>query len=88
LITRVEGFSCQERNQLIKSLAERDICTNVHYKPLPMFKGYKDRGYDIKNYPNAVKMYENEITLPLHTRLTDDQVTYVTDSIKDILRKG
>ena len=61
------------------------IASNVHYKPLPMFTAYKNLGFDIKNYPNAFNMYKNEITLPLHTRLTNEEIKYITDTFKEIL---
>ena len=62
---------------MIKKLAELGISTNVHYKPLPMMTAYKSLGFDIKDFPNAFRQFENEITLPLHTRLTDNDVKYV-----------
>ena len=61
-------------------MAELGVATNVHYKPLPMFTAYKELGFDIKDYPNAYAQFANEITLPLHTCLTDEQVEYVADS--------
>ncbi|OGO76580.1 MAG: capsular biosynthesis protein [Clostridiales bacterium GWB2_37_7] len=73
------------RNNVIEKMAEKGIATNVHYKPLPMHTAYKNLGFDIKDYPNAFEMYKNEITLPLHTLLTDEQVEYVTSSLKEIL---
>lgn len=68
-------------------MAERGIATNVHYKPLPMMTAYKALGYDIKDFPNAYAQYANEITLPLHTRLTDDDVEYIASNFKEILSK-
>ena len=67
-------------------MAERGIACNVHYKPLPMHTAYKNLGFDIKNYPNAYARYENEITLPLHTCLTDGDVDYIIDNFTDILK--
>jgi dTDP-4-amino-4,6-dideoxygalactose transaminase len=61
-------------------MKERNIACNVHYKPLPMFTAYKNLGFDIKDFPNAYALYENEITLPLYSRLTDRQVDYITES--------
>ena len=63
-------------------MAEVGVACNVHYKPLPMFTAYKNLGFDIKNYPNAFDMYKNEITLPLHTLLSDEDVDYVVESLK------
>ena len=71
-------------NQMIEGMAKAGVATNVHYKPLPLLSAYKNMGFDIKDYPNAFHMYENEVTLPLHTCLTDDQVAYVTDTFKKV----
>ena len=68
-------------------MAEKGIACNVHYKPLPMLTAYKNLGFDIENYPNAYKFYENEITLPLHTCLTDGQVDYVIENFTAIVRE-
>ncbi len=84
-LVRVEGYQCRERNHLINRLAEMGITTNVHYKPLPMHTAYKNMGFDIKNYPNAYHQYENEITLPLHTCLTDEQAEYVAATLKKFI---
>ena len=67
-------------------MAERGVACNVHYKPLPMMTAYKRMGYDIKDYPNAYDMYKNEITLPLYSRLTDEEAQYVVDSFKKTLK--
>ena len=75
----------EERNRLIEQLAERGIASNVHYKPLPMHTAYRKLGFDIKDYPNAYHMYENEITLPLHTSLTDEQIDYVIQTLRELL---
>ena len=74
------------RNQVIIKMAERSIATNVHYKPLPMMTAYRAMGYDIKDFPNAYNLYRNEITLPLYTRLTDEQVEYILTNFTEILR--
>jgi dTDP-4-amino-4,6-dideoxygalactose transaminase len=66
-------------------MAERGIATNVHYKPLPMMTAYNRLGLDIKNFPNAYNQFRNEITLPLHTRLTDEEVEYILTNFKDII---
>ena len=71
-------------NQMIEGMAKAGVATNVHYKPLPLLSAYKNMGFDIKDYPNAFHMYENEVTLPLHTCLTDEQVAYVTDTFKKV----
>lgn len=84
-ITRVDGIDVEKRNAIIDKLAEMGVPTNVHYKPLAMMTAYKDLGYDIKDYPNAYNMYKNEITLPLNTVLTDEQVEYVIKCMKDVL---
>ena len=67
-------------------MAERGIACNVHYKPLPMMTAYKALGYDIKDFPNAFAQFENEITLPLHTRLSDEDVEYVIGNFTEIVR--
>lgn len=85
-ITRVDGIDEKQRNAIIIRLAEKGIASNVHYKPLPMFTGYKAIGFDIKDYPCAYDMYRNEITLPLHTLLTDEEVDYIIDSYKEAVR--
>lgn len=85
-ITRVDGIDEKQRNAIITRLAEKGIASNVHYKPLPMFTGYKAIGFDIKDYPCAYDMYRNEITLPLHTLLTDEEVDYIIDSYKEAVR--
>ncbi|AOM08318.1 DegT/DnrJ/EryC1/StrS aminotransferase family protein [Bacillus cereus] len=84
-LARIPGIEDSERNKIIIELAEMGIASNVHYKPLPMFTAYKNLGFDIKNYPNAFNMYKNEITLPLHTRLTNEEIKYITDTFKEIL---
>lgn len=86
-LTRVIGADEQMRNEIIIEMAKRDIATNVHYKPLPMHTAYKALGFDIKDYPNAYNMYKNEITLPLHTLLTDEMVEYVLSNYLEIVGK-
>lgn len=85
-ITRVLGKTREECNEIIIKMAEKGIATNVHYKPLPMLTAYKNLGFDIKDYPNAYEMFSNEITLPLHTKLTDEEVEYVIKSFKECIR--
>lgn len=84
-ITRLLGRTMEERNDVIVRMAERDIACNVHYKPLPMMTAYKTLGFDIKDYPNAFDMFHNEVTLPLHTKLTDEMVEYVISNYVSIL---
>lgn len=84
-LTRVPGASLEERQEIIVKIAERGIATNVHYKPLPMMTAYKNLGFDIANYPNAYAHFVNEITLPLHTRLTDEEIDYIIEQYTDIL---
>ncbi len=84
-ITRVPGVGDEERREIIIKMAEAGISCNVHYKPLPMHTAYKNLGFDIKDYPNAYAHYANEITLPLHTKLTDEEVDYVAQTYKEIL---
>lgn len=78
-LVRLLGRDVEERNAFITRMAEAGVATNVHYKPLPMHTAYKNMGFDIKDYPNAYNMYRNEVTLPLHTCLTDEQVEYVIE---------
>ena len=84
-ITRVPGIGLEQRQEIIVKMAEAGIATNVHYKPLPMMTAYKNLGFDIKDYPNAYKQFENEITLPLHTKLTDEEVEYVIEKYCEIV---
>ena len=85
-ICRVPGISDHQRRDIIIKMAELGVSCNVHYKPLPMHTAYKKLGFDIKDYPNAYARYENEITLPLHTCLTDEEVEYVIDCFKNVLK--
>lgn len=86
-ITRVLGIGLEERQEIIVKMAEAGIATNVHYKPLPMMTAYKKLGFDIKNFPNAYKQFENEITLPLHTCLTDKDVEYVIEKYCEMVKE-
>lgn len=86
-ITRVPNITEQQRNDIIVKMAEREIACNVHYKPLPMMTAYKKLGFDIKDYPNAYNHYANEITLPLHTKLSDEDVAYVIENFTEILKE-
>ena len=84
-LTRIPGITPEERNEIIVRMMERGIACNVHYKPLPMLTAYRNLGFDIADYPNAFAQYANEITLPLHTCLTDDDLEYVIEVYLDIL---
>ena len=86
-LTRLIGKDENYRNEFIKQLSNLGISTNVHYKPLPMMTAYKNLGYDIKNYPNSYDIYKNEITLPLHTLLSNSDINYIIKSFKNTLRK-
>lgn len=86
-ITRVPDVSIEQRNEIIIKMAERGVACNVHYKPLPMHTAYKKLGFDIADYPNAYASFANEITLPLHTCLTDEQVDYVIANYTEVLRE-
>lgn len=79
-LVRVHDKTRKECNEIIEKMAECGIATNVHYKPLPLLSAYRNQGFNIKDYPNAYAMFENEITLPLHTKLTDEEIDYVIDS--------
>lgn len=85
-LVRLLGKTREETNKVIEQMAERGIACNVHYKPLPMMTAYKALGFDIKDYPNAYHLFENEVTLPLHTRLSDEDVEYVISNFVDIIR--
>lgn len=85
-LVRLLGRTREEANKVIEQMAERGIATNVHYKPLPMMTAYKALGFDIKDYPHAFHLFENEVTLPLHTCLTDEQVEYVISNFVDIIK--
>ena len=84
-LVRLNGKTREECNKIIIKMAEAGVATNVHYKPLPLLTAYKDLGFDIKDYPNAYAMYENEITLPLHTKLSDEEVEYVIHTFRKSL---
>lgn len=86
-LTRVPGINDAIRREIIIKLAERGVNTNVHYKPLPMMTAYKEMGWNIKDFPNAYRYYENLITLPLHTRLSDEDVDYIIENYKNVVRE-
>ena len=85
-LTRILGIDSEIRNNIIEKMAEMGIATNVHYKPLPLLSAYKNLGFRIEDYPNAYEMYKNEITLPLHTLLKNDEIEYILKSYIDIVR--
>lgn len=85
-LTRIPGITDEQRREIIIQLAKRGISTNVHYKPLPMMTAYKEMGWDIKDFPNAYSYYENLITLPLHTKLNDEDVKYITENIQKVVK--
>ena len=82
---RLFGKEAEERNEVINEMARREIACNVHFKPLPMMTAYKNLGFDIQDFPNAYNQFKNEITLPLHTRLTDEEVEYILKNFKEII---
>ena len=85
-LVRLQGRTREDANKVIEQMAERGIACNVHYKPLPMMTAYKALGFDIKDYPNAYHLFENEVSLPLHTKLTDEDVEYVIENFVDIVK--
>ena len=86
-ITEIPGITYEQRGEIITKMGEREIACNVHFKPLPLHTAYKELGFDIKDYPNAYAHFAHEITLPLHTCLTDEQVGYVLENFTEILRE-
>ena len=86
-ITHVEGTTFEQRGEIIVKMAERGISCNVHYKPLPLLTAYKNLGFDIENYPNAYNYYVKEITLPLHTRLSDEDIAVIIENFKEIVEE-
>ena len=85
MLVHMNGKDEAFRNAVIEHMAHAGVATNVHYKPLPMMTAYKNMGFDIKDFPNAYRMFENEITLPLNTRMTDEDVAYVIENFVDIV---
>ena len=86
-LTRIPGITVDQRQEIIVKMAEAGIACNVHYKPLPMMTAYKNMGWDIKDFPNAYDYFANEITLPLHTKLTDEEVDYVIEHFTKIVKE-
>ena len=86
-ICRLDGMNREQVNDVIEKMAERGVATNVHYKPLPMMTAYKKMGFDIKNFPNAFAAFDNEITLPLNTKMTMEDLEYVIECMKEVLKE-
>ena len=86
-LTRIDGISLNERNEIIIKMEERGVSTNVHYKPLPLLTAYKNLGYNIEDYPNAYNLFKNELSLPIYSTLTDSEVDYIIESLLDILEE-
>ena len=84
-LLRPENYQEEDRNRLIEKLADSGIACNVHYKPLPMFTAYRNIGFRIEDFPNAYSVYRNELTLPLHTLLTDEQVEYIVEKVRSLV---
>lgn len=84
-MTRIPNITSEQRNTIIKKMAERGIACNVHYKPLPMLTAYKQLGFNMKDYPNAYDLFINEITIPLHTNLSDADVDYICENFREII---
>ena len=80
-------YGLEERNEIIVKMEERGISTNVHYKPLPLLTAYRNLGFDIKDYPNAYHLFENEISLPIYSTLSDDEVDYIAKNLLEILKE-
>lgn len=85
-LIRIPNITVEKRNELITKLAEQGVNTNVHYKPMPMMTAYKDMGFDIKDFPNTFDYYHNLITLPLHTKLSDEDVTYIIEKLESVIK--
>ena len=86
-MVRINGITEETRNQIIVKMAEKGVACNVHYKPLPMLTAYKNLGFDMKDYPNAYMQYQNEITLPLYSRLSMEDVDYIIQCFKESLEE-
>ncbi len=84
-IIRIKNITEEQRNEIIVKMAEKGIVCNVHYKPLPMLTAYKNLGFNIKDYPNSYGFYKNEITLPLYSRLTNEEVDYIIENFTKII---
>jgi dTDP-4-amino-4,6-dideoxygalactose transaminase len=87
-LVRIPGITMERRNEIITQMAERGIACNVHYKPLPMMSAYKSMGWDIKDFPNAYDCFKNEISLPLNTKMSVEDVDYVIENLKEVVTWG
>ena len=85
-LLRIKGITKEQRGEIIERMAEKGIATNVHYKPLPLLTAYKNLGFDIKDFPNAYAQFENEITLPLNTKMCEEDVVYTAETLKEVLK--
>ena len=85
-LVRILGRTREEANRVIEQMAERGIACNVHYKPLPMMTAYKQLGFNIANYSNAFALFENEVTLPLNTRMSDEDVDYIIENFMEVIK--
>ena len=86
-LIRIPGITVEQRNEIMNKMAEHGVATNVHYKPLPMMTAYKSLGWNIENFPNAYDYYHNLITLPFHTLLSDEDLDYVCDILKNVIKE-
>ena len=86
-LIRIPGISVEQRNEIIVKMAEDGVVTNVHYKPLPMMSAYKGNGINIEDYPHSFDYYHNLITLPLHTKLSDEDVSYVCETLTAVVKE-
>ena len=84
-LIRVLGITVEQRNKIIEKMAERGVATNVHYKPMPMMTAYKEMSGGIEKYPNSYDYYHNVITLPFHTMLSDEDVKYICEMLKETI---
>ncbi len=84
---RINDIGPEERNEIILKMGERGVSTNVHYKPLPLLTAYKNLGFDISDYPNAYNLFKNEISLPLYSTLTDEEVDYIIENLLEVLKE-
>ena len=86
-LIRINDIGPDERNEIITKMGERGVSTNVHYKPLPLLTAYKNLGFDINDYPNAYALFKNEVSLPLYSTLTDEEVDYIIDNLLEVLKE-
>ena len=86
-ITRVQGASYDQRGEIITKMAERGVSCNVHYKPLPLLTAYQNMGFRMEDYPNAYRFFENEVTLPLHGLLSDEDVDYIVQNYLEVIQE-